>query len=163
MHSAVSRFFELNFSYRTTSNPKKMTEYKKLILCLDEKITDGKHIFNSRLHPERFQQYILEVHETDFGNPTKEKEPPEISWKGKENKIQKDLHRTAGPEAKSVQQKNWYKYWTEPWKMKIDNLLSLFRRNYLTKESKYNVKGGFFNANQTDMERLTITGKSQKL
>ena len=66
----------------------------------------------------------------------------ETDWDVKEQKIERDFLRALGPEAThQITRSEWR---TELDKIKVDKLLNLYSRCYLSKRSKYNLRGDFF-------------------
>ena len=89
-------------------------------------------------------------HDTDIGPLIKEKTLNGTEWEEEEEKIQQDFLLAVGPEARH--QITRYEYRTEPDNFKIDKFFKLYNRYYIPKGNKYNSRGEFFWAKQTDTE-----------
>ena len=127
-----------------------MTEDRIILPCLDEKGINGKRINNYRQWLDRVKQYMKRKNEIDTGPLTKQETMTGIEWISKEEKIHQDFLWALRP--KAAHQITQSEYLTDPDNLRKEKLNKLYKSYYLTKRKKYNSRGDFFWANQTDTE-----------
>ena len=118
--------------------------------CLDEKGLDGERSYTYPRWLNRFKQYTKRKYEIDIGPKIKEETMTGTECNTKEETIQQNFLRALGPRATHQIARSEYR--ADPDKIKVENLIKLYKRYYIPKGNKYNSKRDFVWAKQTDME-----------
>ena len=109
-----------------------------------------KKIYNYWQWLDRFKQYTKRKYEIDIESLIKEETMTGTEWNNKEATIQQDFLWALGPE--ETHQITRSEYRTDPDNIKIEKLIKTYNRHYLPEGNKYNSRGEFFWAKQTDTE-----------